>query len=476
MSRRTPRAQRNSTDRSSRSAGRHSAAKDRAYTSSESRILNFLTSIPAIIVILITLWETFLAVTDSSMSKEQYTTYPELFLFGNIFIITVAIIYMILSSMISTKKKPLLQQNPEFLFFGCFLTLMALSTLINGLDDKAIHGLPYRNQGIFHFALYILIYYFVSSKTKLPQIRKFVLAAFLFTADVLAATAIGHQFFVNIASYTGKKGLSAIFFNSNHYGYFLAMALMVGVTAYVVGEHAWVQLFGLTSGLLNMIVLFLNNTFGAILGAFVSLIVVLVLALIKLPKSRWRAVSVTALIIALPLASGLLLNSQFDNFVILIRDIGKILGGSEDAGSAGTNRWGQWVKAVEYIHEKPLLGFGCEGTAARMMKEVGVANPHNEILTYALFFGVPAAVCYSLGVLLIFLRHLLGTAWKDPYALMAFSAALAYFVSSLFGVAMFYTTPFFFILLGYSTGGGKKEKHRPKHAKSRQPRQGKHDR
>jgi O-antigen ligase len=476
MSRRTPRAQRNSTGRSSRSAGKHSASKDRAYTSSESRILDFLASIPAMIVILITLRELFLAVTDSSMSKEQYTTYPELFQFGNFIIIIIGIIYVILSNMVPTKKKPLLQRNPEFLFFGCFLILMALSTLINGIDDKAIHGLPYRNQGIFHFALYILIYYFVSARTKLMQIRKFVLVTFLFTADVLGITAIGHQFFINIAAYTGKKGLSAIFFNSNHYGYFLVMALMVGVTAYVVGDQAWVQLLGLASGLLNMIVLFINNTFGAILGAFVSLLVVLVLALIKLPRSRWRAVSVAALIIALPLASGLLLNSQFENFVILVRDIGKILSGSEDAGSAGTNRWGQWVKAVEYIREKPLLGFGCEGTAARMMAEIGVANPHNEILTYALFFGVPAAVCYTLGVLLIFLRHLLGAAWKDPYALMAFSAALAYFISSLFGVAMFYTTPFFFIMLGYSTGTGKRAKSQPKHAKARRPRQGKHSR
>ena len=61
-----------------------------------------------------------------------------------------------------------------------------------------------------------------------------------------------------------------------------------------------------------------------------------------------------------------------------------------------------------------------------------------------------------MAVLMIFLRHLVSGAWKDPYALMAFSAALAYFISSFFGVAMFYTTPFFFIMLGYSSGKGKR--------------------
>ena len=94
--------------------------------------------------------------------------------------------------------------------------------------------------------------------------------------------------------------------------------------------------------------------------------------------------------------------------------------------------------------------------ADRMMNDIGISNPHNELLTYALFFGVPAAVCYTVAVLMIFLRHLVSGAWKDPYALMAFSAALAYFISSFFGVAMFYTTPFFFIMLGYSSGKGKR--------------------
>ena len=485
MSRTTPRRQSSSTRsrRDSQGTGRRSGAssrttrsasrstrgrrtgsdtpvKSRAYTTSESRILDFLAAIPAFIVIVITLREIFLAVTDSAMKSEQYTTFPELFEFGNFVIILVGILYVVLSNMVPTKKKPLLQRNPEFLFFGCFLILMALSTLINGIDDKAIHGLPYRNQGIFHFAFYILIYYFVSSKIKIQQLRKMMLLSFLFTADALAITAIGHQFFINIAAYSGKKGLSAIFFNSNHYGYFLAMALMVGITAYIVGDRVWVRDFGFLSGMLNMFVLFLNNTFGAILGAFASLILVLVLALIKLPKSRWRAVSVASLIVALPLAGGILLNAQFDNFVVLIHDIGKILSGSSSAASAGTNRWGQWVKAVQYIQEKPLLGYGCEGASKRMMSEINISNPHNELLTYALFFGVPAAVCYTIGILMIFLRHLVGKAWKDPYALMAFSAAFAYFISSLFGVAMFYTTPFFFIMLGYSSNPGKTSRSR----------------
>lgn len=436
--------------------GRRHATKQRAYTTSESRILDFLATIPAMIVILITLREIFLAVTNSAMGKEQYAKFPELFQFGNFIIIIVGILYVVLSNMVPVKKKPLLQRNPEFLFFGIFMICMALSTLVNGIDGKAIHGIPYRNQGIFHFAFYILIYYFVSSKVKLQQLRKFVLLSFLFTADVLGVTAIGHQFFLNISAYSGKKGLSAIFFNSNHYGYFLAMALMVAVTAFIVGDKVWVREFGFLSGMLNLIVLFMNNTFGAILASFISLLVVLFLSLIKLPKSKWRAVSVASLIIAIPLAGGVLLNAQFDNFVVLLQDIGKIMSGSSDAASAGTNRWGQWVKAVQYIQEHPLLGYGCEGMADRMMNDIGISNPHNELLTYALFFGVPAAVCYTVAVLMIFLRHLVSGAWKDPYALMAFSAALAYFISSFFGVAMFYTTPFFFIMLGYSSGKGKR--------------------
>ncbi|MDO4383298.1 MAG: hypothetical protein Q4C18_02265, partial [Eubacteriales bacterium] len=81
------------------------------------------------IVILVTLREVFLAVTDSSMDKNQYTSFPELFQFGNFVIILVGILYVVLSNMVPVKKKPLLQRNPEFLFFGIFMICMALSTL-----------------------------------------------------------------------------------------------------------------------------------------------------------------------------------------------------------------------------------------------------------------------------------------------------------------------------------------------------------
>ena len=72
--------------------GRRHATKQRAYTTSESRILDFLATIPAMIVILITLREIFLAVTNSAMGKEQYTKFPELFQFGNFIIIIVGIL------------------------------------------------------------------------------------------------------------------------------------------------------------------------------------------------------------------------------------------------------------------------------------------------------------------------------------------------------------------------------------------------
>ena len=145
------------------------------------------------------------------------------------------------------------------------------------------------------------------------------------------------------------------------------MALMVAVTAFIVGDKVWVREFGFLSGMLNLIVLFMNNTFGAILASFISLLVVLFLSLIKLPKRPDHRHSA---------GGGVLLNAQFDNFiVVLLQDIGKIMSEvpmrhrPEPIGGVSGS------KPCSTFQEHPLLGYGCEGMADRMMNDIGIPIP-----------------------------------------------------------------------------------------------------
>jgi len=136
-------------------------------------------------------------------------------------------------------------------------------------------------------------------------------------------------------------------------------------------------------------------------------------------------------------------------YYYVIADKNMVKGSTFTTGdeSAGHNRWLLWQITMEHIASRPFLGYGCEGLSETLMDLTGRANPHNEILTYAAYFGIPAALLYAAGVLITVIN---GIRSGEHASMTAAFAAAAYFISSMFGVSMFYTTPFLFVLLGLS--------------------------
>lgn len=129
-------------------------------------------------------------------------------------------------------------------------------------------------------------------------------------------------------------------------------------------------------------------------------------------------------------------------------DLSSIISGSDDAGGAGSGRWGLWVITADRISDRPWLGWGAEGICDGLLEPGNTERSHCEPLMYAAYFGIPAMVCYLAGVFATFVG-----AWRrrrtiDPTSVACACAAFSYFVSSCFGNMYFYTTPFYFILLG----------------------------
>ena len=77
-----------------------------------------------------------------------------------------------------------------------------------------------------------------------------------------------------------------------------------------------------------------------------------------------------------------------------------------------------------------------------------VSDPHSELLGYAAAYGIPAALLYVAGVVSVIIRSIQRSGTNGAAQKAACMAAAGYFLSSLVGVGMFYTLPFFFILLG----------------------------
>ena len=75
-------------------------------------------------------------------------------------------------------------------------------------------------------------------------------------------------------------------------------------------------------------------------------------------------------------------------------------------------------------------------------------RPHNIILQIASFVGIPAAFVYIIIIFKIFLSSLKNLKEKNIFVIGIFFTGICYFISSMFGNSMFYTSPYFMIILG----------------------------
>lgn len=429
---------------------------------------DYLAVLPGILMCLLTLFMLLMDVSLQGMDAAQYKGYPDMFRAVNCIIAAAGIAFFITEAIkqrnngvsIRSAVRPVLHGDgsPGNMFrcisvaaFGLFIVLMLISTAVNGLNDKALHGVSFRNLGVPHLILLITVYMGLSGSIKSIAFRRTVMSSYLGVADLIAAAVLADRYISPIAAFGEKKDISAIFFNGNHYGYFLVMAVLLAAGSFLYSDDLRARIFSLISMVINLVVLAMNGSTGCMLAvAAVMLLTPLLTVLFKR-----SAIKTNLIMLSVLLAGFIVLSSTTGMLETLLSDTGAILSGSGDAASAGHNRWLLWEKTAGYIAKKPLLGYGCEGLSDILMETTGRANPHNEILAYAAQFGIPAAVCYTVAVLAAFVSFLIRK--PDPeeketasVLVPCFMAAAGYFISSLFGVTMFYTLPFFFIFLGLS--------------------------
>ena len=97
-----------------------------------------------------------------------------------------------------------------------------------------------------------------------------------------------------------------------------------------------------------------------------------------------------------------------------------------------------------------MFGYGPEGTYYTWIFEddMGYDRPHNEYIQTALFMGIPAAILYLTGLFMLFIYCIKNRKQLPSYAIISGTAVFAYCISAFFGNSMYYTTPYFFMMLG----------------------------
>ena len=407
------------------------------------RLSDYLALMPGLLMCFMVFMVLVLDIFMSQMIEDQYEEFQTIFNVMNCLSVISGIIYLIIV------HKAIRINSVAYWLFAAFMICIVISTAVNGLTDAAIHGIPYRNIGIFHTFTFIVIYMGVSSMIPRESFKRFILIMYLTVADFVAVSAIINLYMGNIEAYDNKKELSAIFFNGNHYGYFLVMALLIAF-GYVIFGNMQQMIFGIISAAINGIAMIINHSFGSILAVFIILIITCIINIAVDSNRRKKTIMLSISIVIIGIAAFLISPDIAKEVNTFIRDMQSIVAGT-DTGSAGHNRMKLWKYTVECIRNRPLFGYGCEGISIKMYDEIKIANPHNEILTYAAYYGIPAAVIYTAGVAAV-ITNAIGSHKKSSESeKIALMAAAGYFISSLVGVGMFYTMPFFYLFLGVST-------------------------
>lgn len=332
------------------------------------------------------------------------------------------------------------------LVWGTISTILA--------EDKyiAMQGTWYRKDGYYAYLVYAAMYVcgkaITSEKLRLWVFR--VLAVTCSLQSLITLLQYNH-FLRNLAGdnyiekLNGLTEYAGIFCNTNHFAYLMTICVMAMAGLVIIEKKNLNKILSLSLLAFNVWSLIINDTFGAYLAVLLGIIF---LAIIFIIKNKKNILSVLAVFIVFAGVS-LWMDSQIHtisaNFGITYSDAKQ--GTSNDAG--GSSRIGLWKQAIRFIEEKPVFGFGPDGLYSRYYEE-GYFNdrPHNEFLQHAAFMGIPALIFYLVALIGIFIYCIKRIRKLNVCILVTGGMVFAYLISSFFGNTMYYTTPYYFMILG----------------------------
>lgn len=354
-----------------------------------------------------------------------------------------------------------------------FLILAAwefVAQIVTGLDHQAFFENSYGNYGYIAYLLSYFLWFTCAAAIRSDAIRMKLMKIGVWVAaiDTLWNTAYcaflnlnledkWYQDFCSMMDITTgclhrEKlwEMTGGFFNQNHYGYYIA--LMCAVCGGIVIYEKTLKKRIVYSVILAIISFGVNacDTFGASLATFFGMVLLIIGVIIKDRHFNKWSIIVFLIFWVTTFTSDIWLQHVTPSLLQFFTDVGTIASDPQNADEAGTARWGLWKKSFEdLIPNKPVFGYGVIKYIGDMDEPHLINNsPHNEIIEYALTYGLPAMCIYVFTVLFIFFRNLKYRKKLSNGAFIAMAGAFTYFVSSFFGVLFLYTAPFFFIFLG----------------------------
>ena len=341
-------------------------------------------------------------------------------------------------------------------WLGLNLFFLLVWSVISGFLAQdwnlSLWGDYYCHEGVLLFSFYA--FFFLAGTWLQPGHRKFLLELLAVIASVMGVCSIvavnytPHILFI-------KDMESAVFHNRNHYGYFGAVCapLIIGLTlqdrntSKILKAGRYMEMWLIFNGLMC------SNTRGAFLAVEITLICwnIYIFLMRKDLKRKMIAIDVLFLLTAIFLNFGTLmflrLETLWQDLIALFSGAGR----KKPLDTLGTGRMRLWKYGMQFACEKPLFGYGPGNLEIPYSRtECQYFSPHNDLVLIVASMGFPAVYFYLSGLtahLRGFFRYVKGMTILD---VTMYAVVGSYLISSFVGTSMYYTTPYYFLFLGFS--------------------------
>lgn len=364
-----------------------------------------------------------------------------------------------------------LRGHKAVLFFGLLFGWAVVSFALSSHRFRSFFGTGYRHDGLLTYLFYIGLFC-MAIQLDQRQMR-IVLEVFTATGAFLGLLCvIGSDAYTVFYGY-GSGFTQSVFLQRTHYGYYLSVCLPAGLLLLLTDDPtplnrragAALRLLRFAEFWLLVNSLVFNATRAAVVAAAVFLLVMNIRVLLFHRSQLISLLCADALI----LATVLFLNTGNNLFLrtatstgyaqqlhTAIRDSrGSTTGAGEVAAAADrltSSRYSMWRCGIRYALQKPLFGWGPDNLGELYYADglTYTDRPHNEFIQIAAMLGLPALGFYLCG-LYHWLRGILQQSSRlDLLDFGLAMVAVSYLINSVFSNSMFYTTPYFFMLLGFA--------------------------
>lgn len=417
------------------------------------------------------------------------------------------------------KIKSFLKKQWPLTLLLIFMIWVFISSILAYDTYRSFIGCFNLKDGYFSFMMYASMLVCSILMGKDEKYRKIIVNTFLITATILAAVTLwnyeyltsdkydggvlitssaktigemlfgnggepyGNNFLIVSKRIIGEK-TSGIFHNSNHYGYYLSICVIVAAIMFVKEKKVYINILYLIAYAIMLRMAIINNTFGAYLGISASLIFLIIYAFIPKEdgKINKRELAYIGIVVAMfAVLSATTVNEQKQNIVEknfsgIYNDFKLLVESKEngntsnedkqnniesgesnttttrsDVDNIGSGRGILWQKALVMAFQRPLFGYGLENIKYVYDEQFGIneGRSHNLILQLAATTGIVGMLLYVVGIASIWVRKLKTIKKWDVYECLGMFVIVSYIVSSFFGNSGFYTSGYFYIFVGF---------------------------